>query len=216
MTGLIIKDFLILRKSLRAYLGIMAVYMALTFTGAWSVEFLGSFLMVLVAMLPMNVFAYDKQAKWDVYGLALPINRTKTVAARYMAVLLLCLFSIILVTVVGVVLAAMGRIEEPDSYVFTCAILGLLAVVMNAVLLPFLYRFGPERARLMLIGLFGLLALAGWLFLIPLGGIDWLKTLGEPSPSQIAAMPILAVAAGLILLALSFLASRYFYGKRDI
>ena len=41
----------------------------MAFAGYWSASFVGGFMMVMVAMLPMNVFAYDKQAKWDVYGL---------------------------------------------------------------------------------------------------------------------------------------------------
>ncbi|MCI8840806.1 MAG: ABC-2 transporter permease, partial [Oscillospiraceae bacterium] len=87
MTGLILKDLLILRKTLRSYLLILAIYVAVAFAGYWSASFVGGFMMVMVAMLPMNVFAYDKQAKWDVYGLSLPVGRTKTVAARYLAVL---------------------------------------------------------------------------------------------------------------------------------
>ena len=65
MTGLMLKDYFILRKALRSYLAVAAVYIALAFTGAWSPEFLGGFLLVLVSVLPMNVFAYDKQAHWD-------------------------------------------------------------------------------------------------------------------------------------------------------
>ena len=112
MTGLILKDFLILRKTLRTYLAILVVYTAIAFSGFWNASFVGGFMMVMVAMLPMNVFAYDKQAKWDTYGLALPISRTKTVAARYICVLILCLFSLVLVTFAGVIMGAMGRIED--------------------------------------------------------------------------------------------------------
>ena len=65
MTGLMLKDYFILRKALRSYLMVAAIYIALAFSGAWSPEFLGGFLLVMVSVLPMNVFAYDQQAKWD-------------------------------------------------------------------------------------------------------------------------------------------------------
>ena len=216
MTGLILKDFFILRKTMRTYLLMAVLYTGLSITGAWGPEMLGGFLMVIVAMLPMNVFAYDKQAKWDTYGLALPISRTKTVAARYICVLILCLFSLVLVTFAGVIMGAMGRIEDFGTYVFSCVILGLLAVVGNALLLPILYKFGPEQARIVLFGFFGLIALGMWMFLVPLGGVGWLESLGEPTPAQIAAIPVIAALAGLVLLALSFLLSRHFYGSKDV
>lgn len=216
MIGLIIKDFLILRKSVRSYLLMMAVYAAIAFSGAWSADIIGVLTVVVVALLPMNVFSYDKQAHWDTYGLALPVGRTKTVAARYLCVLLLCLGSIALTAIAGVALYAAGRIEEPVEFMVSCVVMGLLAVLMNAIMLPFLYKFGPERARMMFYGTMGLLVLAGWLLLVPLGGIALLENLGEPTPAQVAAVPVIAAIAGVVLLAISFLLSRHFYGAKDI
>ena len=216
MIGLILKDFLILRKTLRTYLLMMVVYAAIAFSGIWSADIIGVMTVVTVALLPMNVFSYDKQAHWDTYGLALPVGRTKTVAARYLCVLLLCLFSIALTIIAGVALYAAGRVEDPAEFIIVMAIMGLIAVLMNAVMLPFLYKFGPERARMMFYGVLGLLVLAGWAFLIPLGGVGWLESLGEPTSAQIAAIPFIAAAAGLVLLALSFLLSRHFYGSKDV
>lgn len=216
MTGLILKDFLILRKTLRSYLLFAAMYTAIALTGVWPPSIVGSLMVVIVSILPMNVFAYDKQAKWDTYGLALPVGRTKTVAARYMAVLLLCLLSLVLTAVCGVIMSLLGRIEEPDTYVVSCAACGMLAVLVNAVILPLLYKFGPERARLFFYGFMGLVFAGIILFFKVLGGAEWLESLGEPTPAQIAAIPFIAVLASLVLLALSFQLSRYFYGTKDV
>lgn len=217
MTGLILKDFLILRRTLRSYLLILAIYVAVAFLGYWSASFVGGFMMVMVAMLPMNVFAYDKQAQWDVYGLSLPVGRTKTVAARYLAVLIMFTASAVLTTVLGVVLTIAGRMEESlGEYLLACAICVVMSMLVNAMMLPILYKFGPERARIMFFGVMGVIALAGVVFLIPLGGLDWLKSLDAPLLEQAAALPAAATAAGLVLLALSFLLSRHFYGSKDV
>ena len=217
MTGLILKDFLILRRTLRSYLLILAIYVAVAFLGYWSASFVGGFMMVMVAMLPMNVFAYDKQAQWDVYGLSLPVGRTKTVAARYLAVLIMFTASAVLTTVLGVVLTIAGRMEESlGEYLLACAICVVMSMLVNAMMLPILYKFGPERARIMFFGVMGVITLAGVVFLIPLGGLDWLKSLDAPLLEQAAALPAAATAAGLVLLALSFLLSRHFYGSKDI
>ena len=218
MTGLILKDFLILRKTLRSYLFMLVVYVGIAFTGVWSADIVGVLLVVMVVMLPMNVFAYDKQAKWDTYGLALPVGRTKTVAARYLCVLLLCLLSVGLTAILGVMLYAAGRVEEPVEFLVSCSVMGLMSVLVNAIMLPFLYKFGPERARMMFFGIMGGIVLLVVAALFPLGGLEWLKSLelAEPTPAQAAAIPAVAAVAGLALLAVSFLLSRHFYGAKDV
>lgn len=218
MTGLILKDLLILRKTLRSYLFMLIVYVGIAFTGVWSADIVGVLLVVMVVMLPMNVFAYDKQAKWDTYGLALPVGRTKTVAARYLCVLLLCLLSVGLTAILGVMLYAAGRVEEPVEFLVSCSVMGLMSVLVNAIMLPFLYKFGPERARMMFFGIMGGIVLLVVAALFPLGGLEWLKSLelAEPTPAQAAASPAVAAVAGLALLAVSFLLSRHFYGAKDV
>ncbi len=218
MTGLILKDLLILRKTLRSYLFMLIVYAGIAFTGVWSADIVGVLLVVMVVMLPMNVFAYDKQAKWDTYGLALPVGRTKTVAARYLCVLLLCLLSVGLTAILGVMLYAAGRVEEPVEFLVSCSVMGLMSVLVNAIMLPFLYKFGPERARMMFFGIMGGIVLLVVAALFPLGGLEWLKSLelAEPTPAQAAAIPAVAAVAGLALLAVSFLLSRHFYGAKDV
>ena len=218
MTGLILKDFLILRKTLRSYLFVLIVYAGIAFSGLWTADILGVLSVVTVMMLPMNVFAYDKQCQWDTYGLALPVNRTRTVAARYICVLLLCLFSIGLTAIFGMALYAMGRVEEPVEFMVTCSVMGLMSVLVNAIMLPFLYKFGPERARMMFFGVMGGVVLLIVAFLFPLGGLNWLKSLEltEPTFGQATIVPAVAVLAGLALLALSFLLSRHFYGSKDV
>ncbi len=218
MTGLILKDFLILRKTLRSYLFMLVVYVGIAFTGVWSADIVGVLMVVMVVMLPMNVFAYDKQAKWDTYGLALPVGRTKTVAARYVCVLLLCLLSVGLTAILGMMLYAAGRVEEPVEFLVSCSVTGLMAVLVNAIRLPFLYKFGPERARMMFFGIMGGIVLLVVAALFPLGGLEWLKALelAEPTPAQAAAIPVIAAIAGLALLTVSFLLSRHFYGQKDV
>ena len=219
MSGLIVKDFLILRKTLRSYLLILAIYVAVAFAGSWSASFVGGFMMVMVAMLPMNVFAYDKQAKWDVYGLSLPVGRTKTVAARYLAVLIMFAASAVLTTVLGVAMSIAGRMEVSlGEYMLSCAICVVVAMLVNATMLPFLYKFGPEGARIMFFGVMGVIALVAVVFLIPLGGLEWLKSLeiAEPTFAQAVLVPAAAALASLALLAVSFLLSRHFYGSKDV
>lgn len=216
MTGLILKDFLILRKTLQTYLVFILVYLVLAGSGVWKPQFVAGFVAVMISVLPMNVFSYDKQAKWDTYGLALPVGRTKTVAARYLCVLILCLATMVLECAFGVVMFAAGKLEDVGEYLFTGAACGLISVLLNAIMLPLLYKFGPERARVVLIGVMGLIGAGIALLLIVVerdSNFVWLESL---TSAQTAAISVIGLLAGLTLQALSFLLSRHFYGRKDI
>ena len=123
-----------------------------------------------------------------------------------------------LTAILGVMLYAAGRVEEPVEFLVSCSVMGLMSVLVNAIMLPFLYKFGPERARMMFFGIMGGIVLLVVAALFPLGGLEWLKSLdiAEPSLAQLSVLPAIAAVAGVALLALSFLLSRYFYGQKDI
>ena len=93
MIGLVYKDFLCLRKSAASYLFVVAIYGLLTVAGVWDGTILSTVLAVLISMLPYSCFSYDNIAKWELYGLSLPLRRSRIVLARYLTVLLALAFS---------------------------------------------------------------------------------------------------------------------------
>lgn len=227
MTGLILKDLFCLGKVLKSYALIFCVYAALALTGVWSVSFLAGFLSIMITMLPFTCFSFDYAAKWEVYGVALPVSRSKTVAARYLTLLLLMAVGIVVIAAIGAGLVIAG--EEMNFIEIlaagcVCLVLGVLA---NSIMLPLIYLFGAERARIVfygvLLGIGGLAAL--WLF--PMGGLEWLKMLdsvigGPDSPTVViatmppwlAAVDIAAVCA--VLLGVSFGISCAIFKRKEV
>ena len=149
MIGLVYKDFLCLRKSAASYLFVVAIYGLLTVAGVWDGTILSTVLAVLISMLPYSCFSYDNIAKWELYGLSLPLRRSRIVLARYLTVLLALAFSAVLCGLFGAALAALGQMEDWGLYLSSA--IGALgfSVLLNAILLPLLYRFGAERARIL-------------------------------------------------------------------
>ena len=107
MIGLVYKDLLCLRKSAASYLFVVAIYGLLTVAGGWDGTILSTVLAVLISMLPYSCFSYDNIAKWELYGLSLPLRRSRIVLARYLTVLLALAFS------------AVGRLL-PSSFPLPC------------------------------------------------------------------------------------------------
>ena len=159
MKGLIYKDLLCLRKSAGSFAAVLVIYMALTVMGVWEFTYVAVFMAVLVSMLPYSCFSYDAMAKWDLYGLALPVSRRGIVLARYAVVLAMLGLSMALVLVLGVGLALMGGMGSASDYVLAAAIALGMGILINAVLMPLLYRFGAERARLLFFAVFGAVVL---------------------------------------------------------
>ena len=72
MTGLIMKDILVMRKALTSYLFIMVLYAVMALLDIFNFGFLITFVQVMLMVLPITAFAYDEQAKWDRYAMSPP------------------------------------------------------------------------------------------------------------------------------------------------
>ena len=208
MTGLIWKDFMVSKRTVKAYLGIMIFYAAMTVMGMFSVTFVTAFVSVMLIMLPISAFAYDEQAKWDRYAMSLPIGRSRVVGARYLFTLLIVLVSLAFALLAGATVAVTGKGDLME--VLVSALTTLAAGLLIAdVLLPLCYKVGPERARPYLYALVFIPALG--LFLAYRMGIhidtSWLDRLARSSPAAVLGLFSLPLLAALALTFVSYLIS---------
>ncbi len=208
MTGLIWKDFMVSKRTVKAYLGIMIFYAAMTVMGMFSVTFVTAFVSVILIMLPISAFAYDEQAKWDRYAMSLPIGRSRVVGARYLFTLLIVLVSLAFALLSGVAVAVTGKGDLME--VLVSALTTLAAGLLIAdVLLPLCYKVGPERARPYLYALVFIPALG--LFLAYRMGIhidtSWLDRMAQSSPAAVLGLFSLPLLAALALTFASYLIS---------
>ena len=208
MTGLIWKDFMVSKRTVKAYLGIMIFYAAMTVMGMFSVSFVTAFVSVMLIMLPSSAFAYDEQAKWDRYAMSLPIGRSRGVGARYLFTLLIVLGSLAFALLAGATVAVTGKGDLME--VLVSALTTLAAGLLIAdVLLPLCFKVGPERARPYLYALVFIPALG--LFLAYRMGIhidtSWLDRLALSSPAAVLGLFSLPLLAALALTFVSYLIS---------
>ena len=148
MSGLLLKDLLVLRKGAKAYLIFLALYAVLSLF--WSSNLFSTLLVVIVMMLPMNCFSWDNYTKWDTYAMALPIRRRTVVASRYLLVLLIAAAAMVLMAALSLVSFLISGVMDWDQFLlsYTSSMAG--ALLLNALTLPLLYKYGPERARILM------------------------------------------------------------------
>ena len=208
MTGLIWKDFMVSKRTVKAYLGIMIFYAAMTVMGMFSVTFVTAFVSVILIMLPISAFAYDEQAKWDRYAMSLPIGRSRVVGARYLFTLLIVLVSLAFALLAGATVAVTGKGDLMEVLVSALTTLAVGLLIAD-VLLPLCYKVGPERARPYLYALVFIPALG--LFLAYRMGIhidtSWLDRLARSSPAAVLGLFSLPLLAALALTFVSYLIS---------
>lgn len=212
MTGLVLKDFLMMRKTLKTYLIFFALYLGMAIAGIFPISIVTSMVTVIIAILPISTFVYDDAAKWDRYAVSLPLGRRKVVGARYLFIALLLLVSAAfgLLTIVLAPLMGQGELTELAATVLVTITYGL---VLNDIMIPLVYKIGAERARMYLyIIVFAPVIL---LFLaVRLGLLD-LSGLSAISEGTVLLVCSLMPVAGVAGLGLSYLISCRIYEKKE-
>jgi len=190
MLGLILKDLLNLKKQGKLMLLMIVLYAVLAVIN----DMYGIFAVFVVigAMMPMTALAYDERAHWDKLVLTMPVSRTAIVLSKYL--LGLGLAAVGLTVFIGVSLPT-----APDRWqenLLTASAVFALALLMIAIMMPLLLKFGSEKFRMMMILIFLLP------FLLVLCLIRFVP-MPEFSQSQIELLVIAAVAVMLLLFLLS-------------
>ena len=204
MCGLIWKDFLVLRKTLRLYVLFLLGYLGMALLGIFDLTFVTTFCSVILMILPISAFSYDEFARWDRYARTLPLSTRQFVGGRYLFVLLLMLAVAAIGAVSAVLLSFTGSVDLWESLGTQLVSLGAALFIVD-VMFPLNYRLGPERARPFLFAVTFLPFIL--LFLLAKADILDLSFLDRLQPSQAAAGFALVPLAALAGLAVSFLVS---------
>lgn len=162
MKSLVLKDLYTILHNSKAFLVmIVAMGFFLSFSSEGSGGFYTIFCCMMCAMLVVTTFSFDNLCSWEPYAMILPITRRDVVKGKFALLLL--------VSVVGALLGfAMS--------ILTCAVLPSLtldlkeqafcllpgfsvAMFMGSLSIPLIFKFGAEKARMLLIASFALPAI---------------------------------------------------------
>ena len=208
MKGLLIKDLLGLRKYMRTMLLFIAAYALMIFLMD-SPYFLGGMIVVMAAMISVTSFSFDHIAGWDVYALSLPVSRKDVVGSKYLLALILTLCGAVLSVVVG---ALYNTLRHTGSFAETLTVsyaLFAVGMVFVAVLVPLLFKFGVEKARLLIIAVFAV-PVAAFAALINIADLKM------PDEQLIARLLALSPLVLIALLAASYFISCAIYYNKEV
>lgn len=214
MTGLIYKDFLALKGHLTTYVVFFVIYGGLCVAGVFSPSVLAGMVVLISIITPMTTVTSDDISRWNRFAIATPVCRRGVVAGKYLFTLLMVLLSAVLVAVLLVALALAGGLGDGSLGEYLLAILacGGIALLMNAVVLPLLLKFGAEKARMVSMVLF--LAVFAGCALVGLAAGNGF-TLPAPPAWLIAALPGLLAILSVGGFVLSYFIAQAVYAKKE-
>ena len=201
MTGLMVKDFLVMRKSIKTYILFLAFYFVMAALGIFPISFITAMVQIIIMMLPLSAFSYDEMSKWDLYAFSLPLGRRAVAGARYLFALSLAMFAALFGLVSCLVLSAFFHDPNLVENCLTVMVSLGLGLLYCDILLPLTYKLGPERARpyFYLVIFLPIILLVGASKLGMLDGLSFLEQIPEATAIAFALLLPLLPLLGMVV-----------------
>lgn len=209
MKGLILKDLYLTLKYCRAFLVIVVVFIGVSFFDDDS-TFLSTFSIfypcIIAGMIPSTLYSYDEREKWCTYSATLPVSKAQFVSSKY----IIGLFSAITIIILTAIVQAFKMLNTtfiPMDYLSIIAFIIAVCLVAPSVFMPFMFKFGAEKGRIIYYVVIGAACALFAIFSVNQGTIFILD--------NIFVISAICIGAAVIYIA-SWLLSISFYKKREI
>lgn len=206
MKGLLIKDFINIKRQLITFSAFIVLYIVLSLSSGDATVFQGV-IVILFAMLPVTALAYDERTKWDKYMIALPVSRRQIVGEKYLFGAIMSIAA----AVIGFLFDMIVTFATGEAFnVEALIILGVFAVVALLFLslnLPLMFKFGTEKGR------FFIIAVSVVIILVP--GLFMNVSVTPPDDNTVVAGIAVGTVISIILFFVSMFISMRVYEKKD-
>jgi hypothetical protein len=167
-----------------------------------------AFAMIYFAMMPITAMAYDERCKWDSLAAMMPYSAKDIVLSKYLlgyiGMLGACLLSFGGNSIIKLFQHSSITMEEALSIL----LIACVGVILLAVNLPFIFRFGVEKGRLVF-----MIIIAGSVFALMMAG-DQITTLLNANQIRPALLAAIGVAAAAMSNLISIAISNAIYKKK--
>ncbi|EGT4233081.1 TPA: ABC-2 transporter permease, partial [Clostridioides difficile] len=151
MKGLILKDLLNLKGNVKFILLFIIMFGFMSSLGDGNVNNFIGVIIVLCTTMIVSTFSYDDLNKWDSYVLTMPINRNDIVLSKYLTMLIFSFIGVLVSLIVSVTIGYFKNTLILNETLLINALILSISVCFGSLILPLIYKFGTERARLLMI-----------------------------------------------------------------
>lgn len=207
MKGLLLKDWYMSIRYCRAFLVLVGVFLVVSFFENDNF-FFQLYPTMIASIIPMSLISYDERDRWTAYSGTLPYTRRQLVSAKYLIGLFFGAFSFLVSLAAFAVFMITSDTFSIESFLFIAVRLLVLGLIGPTFLLPFVFKFGAEKGRIIFYVMIGLPCATG----ILLTGLGFQNALTQNNFIILLVMGVLSIG----LYALSWNLSIYFYQKREL
>ncbi len=207
MKGLLLNEFLTMRKSIAMYLGILILYYALGIFGK-GMAGVQIFAIFFSAMLVIYSFSYEEKSGWTSYVNVLPVSRAQVVLSKYFLSLIAMGVTAGGGALIQMVMNLKNHVQLGNG-LWVSIMAFCVASVFLSVIIPILFKMGAEKCRIILVVI----------FLIPFMTVMLIEKTGvKPALTiqDLIAMTPLIVICAVIFMILSCMVTLRIYGKKEL
>ena len=207
MFGLIKKDLLMSRNTLKLYLIIFVFYIFLALNGNNSLDFIPPFICIL---LMFSTFSYDNYNKFETFALTFPNGRSAIVKSKYLATIILLIGTTFITIIVSLLIGISKNTINYQETFYTFLYTILFSIILLSIIYPIIFKFGIEKARIVIfILVFGFSFIIGTIF-------NYLDTNFLTNAIKfISYNPLFLPIITIFFLIISYLISKHFYLKKE-
>lgn len=157
MKSLILKDLYNLSHNAKSMCFIL-LFFAVFFLPSSGMQSYLCICTALCSMMIVTTFSFDEHAGWTPYAMIMPISKQELVAGKYVALFIFSIIGILFGIIVGTAGSAIAGFfypleipsaEAPLSVMLTTAL--AFSNVFGGLAIPLVFRFGSEKARLLIL-----------------------------------------------------------------
>lgn len=217
MKGLIIKDLCVIKNQIRSLLLILVffVFISIINKDATFILFLVPFYMIMILI---TTFSYDEFNKWECYCNSLPLSRKEIVKAKY----LLFNATSLIVLVLGILASIIvpNFIENTTFESIYASIIGVAfgICLVISLLIPFYYKFGSQKGRIMLFLTITILALIIGIItsLDIFNNVELMNIINSLNNLSLGMFTLLLIIVTVIIMTISYYISVRIYNNKEL
>lgn len=186
MKGLLVKDFKLMKGQKNFFFIIVAIT-ASTAVFSDDTSFILGFLPFILSMFALSTISYDEFDNGNAFLFTLPVSRTGYTIEKYCLAIMLGGSALVFATFLAVISSILKGTADIKEILMSSLIILPILIVIQSLMIPFHLKFGGEKGRLAIIGVFGIISVIG------IAAIKVSEMLGINIPDIINHLPVVSM-----------------------
>lgn len=205
MKGLLLKDFYTIFKQTKIFLILIVVFSVMPGYN------MAAFAIMYASFLPITALAYDERSKWDTLAAMMPYSHRQLLMSKYVLGYCTMAGAAVLAFIVQTFLAATRHRALATEDWMALVMVMCIAVIVQAILLPVMFKVGVEKGRLVFFVLVGGIVLVGTLL-----GSRLASALESATALRLSTVLLVLLAAAMAVNVISIAVSARIYRTKEV